>query len=70
VRSDTSGVIETALGARISVPVGAVPRTDQGNVGTIVFSVGGTTILRSRRSCGPSFRTCISLVPKASLPGG
>jgi hypothetical protein len=39
VSSDTSGVIETTLGARISVPVGAVPRTDQGNVGTIVFSV-------------------------------
>ncbi|MCX6601147.1 MAG: hypothetical protein NT025_06260 [bacterium] len=39
VTSDTSGVIETALGARISVPAGAVPRTDQGNIGTIVFSI-------------------------------
>ena len=39
VRSDTSGVIETPAGARIVVPVGAVPRTQSGAVGTMVFSI-------------------------------
>jgi len=39
VRSDTSGVIETPAGARIAVPEGAVPRTQSGAVGTMVFSI-------------------------------
>jgi hypothetical protein len=39
VRSDTSGVIETPAGARMVVPVGAVPRTQSGAVGTMVFSI-------------------------------
>lgn len=39
VRSDTSGMIETPLGARITIPVGAVPRLENGNIGTMVFSI-------------------------------
>jgi hypothetical protein len=42
VRSDTSGVITTTGGARIVVPVGAVPRMSNGSVGTMVFSIERT----------------------------
>jgi hypothetical protein len=44
VRSDTSGVITTAGGARIVIPVGAVPRTSSDGVGTMVFSIERTTV--------------------------
>jgi hypothetical protein len=43
VRSDTSGVITTPGGARIVIPVGAVPLTNSGAVGTMVFSIERTT---------------------------
>ncbi|MBU0690808.1 hypothetical protein KKH18_03240 [bacterium] len=39
VRSDGAGVISTPLGARIRVPLGAVPRDSAGYVATIVFSI-------------------------------
>jgi len=39
VTSTTSGTIETPLGAQIVVPVGAVPTTESGNTGTMVFSI-------------------------------
>jgi len=42
VRSDTSGVITTAGGARIVIPAGAVPRMGDGSVGTMVFSIERT----------------------------
>lgn len=44
VRSDTSGVITTTGGARIVIPVGAVPRMSDGSVGTMVFSIERTTV--------------------------
>ncbi|MCB9366953.1 MAG: hypothetical protein H6508_07235 [Calditrichaeota bacterium] len=39
VTTTTSGTIETAEGARISVPVGAVPSLTDGSPATVVFSV-------------------------------
>lgn len=39
IRSDGAGVISTPLGARIRVPLGAVPRDSSGYVATIVFSI-------------------------------
>ncbi|MBI5058558.1 hypothetical protein HZB60_02115 [candidate division KSB1 bacterium] len=39
VESDSSGVITTPAGARISVPVGAVPHLEDGNPATVVFSI-------------------------------
>lgn len=39
VTSTTSGTIETQLGAQLVVPVGAVPLTESGAVGTMVFSI-------------------------------
>ncbi len=39
VTSTTSGTIQTPAGARIVVPVGAVPQTESGQPGTMVFSI-------------------------------
>ena len=39
VTSSTSGTIETELGAQLVVPVGAVPPRDNGDPGTMVFSI-------------------------------
>lgn len=39
VTTTTSGTIETELGARIVVPIGAVPPLENGNPGAMVFSI-------------------------------
>jgi hypothetical protein len=39
ISSDETGTITTPGGARIVVPIGAVPPTDQGGVGTMTFSI-------------------------------
>lgn len=43
--SETSGTVETATGARIEVPPGAVPLTMGGETGTMVFSIERDTVL-------------------------
>ncbi len=39
VTTTTSGTIETEAGARLVVPIGAVPPLENGNAGTMVFSI-------------------------------
>ncbi|MBU1935886.1 hypothetical protein KKG05_00675 [bacterium] len=50
--SETNGTIETATGASITVPVGAVPLTTSGETGSMVFSIERNTSIQATPPTG------------------